>query len=104
MFGQAGVPDEDCPDMVSENYYWVTTTRKVTEQDKISSTGTFKANVTPTAGCLDAFSNNIAPKVEASKPLAPGVHNDLMAHVAARAFDLHMLLLTVRLECIQDSG
>ena len=70
----------------------MTTTRKVTEQDKVSSTGTFKANVAPSAGCLDAFTS-VAPNINPAKPLAAGVHNDLMAHVAERALDLSTVLL-----------
>ena len=79
--GQEGIPDEDCPDLISERYYWCTTATKLSESDKISTTAKFSANVNPTAQSLGAFSA-IAPNIAAPKaPMPAGVKEDLLAHI-----------------------
>ncbi|CAE7260476.1 unnamed protein product [Symbiodinium sp. CCMP2592] len=78
---QAGVPDEDVPDMVSENYYWVTTERTALEREESSTTGTFTAHTAATPGVVSALGGSIAPSITPAVPLAPGVSNDLLGHI-----------------------
>ncbi|CAE7217726.1 unnamed protein product [Symbiodinium sp. KB8] len=77
----AGVPDEDVPDMVSENYYWVTTERVCSEREESSTTGTFRARTAATPGVLAALAGHEAPGALPAVPLAPGVSNDLLSHI-----------------------
>ena len=72
--------DEDCPDLVSENGYWVTTSTSYTDLDATSSKATFRAGVEVTPDMLGAFSAS-TPAIAPPTPMAPGIANDLMAHV-----------------------
>ena len=75
------MPDEDVPDMVSENYYWVTTERVCSEREESSTTGTFRARTAATPGVLAALAGHEAPGALPAVPLAPGVSNDLLSHI-----------------------
>ena len=78
---QEGIPDEDCPDLLSERYFWATTNTRLRESDSLETQARFSASVTPDQACLNAF-GSITPHVAAPKaPMNPGVHADLIAHI-----------------------
>ena len=78
---QEGIPDEDCPDIISERYFWCTTSTRLRETDLVETKATFQANVTPSAASLGCFAS-IAPNVTSrSMPMVPGVREDLLTHI-----------------------
>ena len=80
---QEGVPDEDCPDIVAERGYWVTTKTAVSERESMSTNARVQASV-GAQGALGAMATSISPAATPlATPMAPGVRNDLMALVSA---------------------